>query len=183
MTRIPYATATGKPDKIRAILDGSPLNVVRMLANATPEVVEGFMAFTLPFYTASPLPAPLREIAILRAGYIAGSDYETWQHESMARDVGLSDAQIAAVRQGGQHPGVLDEAQQAVLDFAEELVVDVKVGDAALAAVRRHLDDQQLTDLMLVTGIYMTVSRLLETTGVERDEAPITAAFIENVQA
>jgi alkylhydroperoxidase family enzyme len=42
-----------------------------------------------------------------------------------------------------------------------------------LAAVRSHLSDQAVVDLILVIGLYMTVSRLLETTGVELDHAPI----------
>jgi hypothetical protein len=35
-------------------------------------------------------------------------------------------------------------------------------------------------ELLIVTGVYMMVSRLLETTGVERDEESIDAAFIGN---
>jgi alkylhydroperoxidase family enzyme len=60
-----------------------------------------------------------------------------------------------------------------VLAYVEDLVKNVRASDATLAAVRAHLNDTQLVDLTLVTGMYMMVSRFLETTGVEIDGAPI----------
>jgi hypothetical protein len=49
----------------------------------------------------------------------------------------------------------------------------VRASDATLAAVRQHLDTSQLVDLIVVTGYYMTVCRLLETSGIEIEEEPI----------
>lgn len=180
MPRIPYARPEDLEPGSRALLDAAPINVVRMLVDASPAVAQGFVGFSRAFFADSRLPADLREIAILRAGYVAGSDYETWQHESIARGVGLSDAQIAAVRAGGRHPDVLSPAQQSVLDLADEVITKVRAGDVALAEVRRHLTDDQVVDLIMVTGLYMMVSRLLETTGVERDEESVDAAFADS---
>ena len=53
----------------------------------------------------------------------------------------------------------------------------MRASDGILAEVRRHLADDQLVDLIMVTGTYMIVSRLLETTGVERERQSIDAAF------
>jgi 4-carboxymuconolactone decarboxylase len=148
-----------------------------MLVNASPAVARNFVGFSQAFFADSRLPADLREIAILRAGYVARSDYETWQHESIARGVGLTDTQLDAVRQGGAHPDALSPTQQAVLDFADEVITNVRAGDASLEEVRRYLADDQVVDLIMVTGLYMMVSRLIETTGVERDEQSIDVAF------
>lgn len=180
MPRVPYARVEEMSPEIRALYDAAPINVVRMLANASPAVARNMLEFSGAIFRESRLPADLREIAILRAGYVVGSDYETWQHESIGRDAGLTDAQIDAVREGGRHPEVLSAAQQAVLDFAEEVIVDVRASDHTLTEVRRHCTDGQVVELLIVTGLYMTVSRLLETTGVERDEESIDAAFIGN---
>src|SRR4029079_2119842 len=119
------------------------------------------------FINASPLPPRLREVAILRVGHLSHSAYEVFQHEALARHVGLSDAQIDAIRAGDPSAPALGEAEAAVLAFVDDLVKNVRVGDAALAAVRRHLSDAELVDLILVSGAYMMISRLLETTGVE----------------
>jgi len=56
-----------------------------------------------------------------------------------------------------------------VLDFTEEVVLKVRASDATLAAVRQQLGDRQVLDLIMLIGLYMTVCRLLETTGVEPD--------------
>jgi hypothetical protein len=53
------------------------------------------------------------------------------------------------------------------------VVKNVRAGDGTLAAVRRHLDDTQVADLLIVTGFYMLVCRYLETTGVELDAEAI----------
>jgi 4-carboxymuconolactone decarboxylase len=178
MPRIPYARPEDLSSESRALLDAAPINVIRMLVNASPAVVQGFVGLSQAFFQGgSRLPADLREIAVLRAGYLADCDYETWQHESIARGSGLNDAQIDAVRRGGARPEVLSPVQQAVLDFAGEVILDVRAGDGTLAEVRRHLADDQVIDLIMVTGLYMTVSRLLETTGVQRDEQSVDAGF------
>ena len=43
---------------------------------------------------------------------------------------------------------------------------------ATLAAVRQQFCDRQVLDLIMLIGLYMTVCRLLETTGVEPDPIP-----------
>ena len=174
MSRIPYADPTGLSDAKQKMLKLVPANVMRMMANASDPVFEGFAALSSGFMGAdSPLPPKLREIAILRVGYLSNAAYETFQHEALARHVGLSDAQIVAIKTGGAAAAALGEAGAAVLAFTDDLVKNVRAGDETLAAVREHLDDTQLVDLILVTGLYMMVSRFLETTGVEIDDSSI----------
>ena len=180
MTRIPYPDLATCTPRVQEIVGAAPINVSRMMANASPGVVEGFIAMGSSFYQGTDLPADLREIGILRAGYVANADYETWQHESIARSVGMTDAQIDAIKAGKAPAGVMNPAQEAVLAFTDELVIKGTPSDSALAEVRKHLPDNQMLDLVLVTGYYMMVSRFLNTTGVERDtdRGPIAARFI-----
>ena len=60
-----------------------------------------------------------------------------------------------------------------MLDFADEVITKVRASDKTLAAVRAFLSDAMVIDMILVIGCYMTLSRLLETAGVELDEAPV----------
>jgi alkylhydroperoxidase family enzyme len=173
MQRLPYPDLSKHSDHVQKMVADAKVNAVRMMAHASPEVFSSFNKFASAIFVKSPLPADLRQIGILRAGYIAKAVYETTQHESVAKKVGLNEAQIAAIKKGGKHPGVLNDKQQAVLDFVEEFIVNVRPTDATLAAVRKHLTDEQLTDLMFITGVYMTVSRFLEVTGVPLDETLI----------
>jgi 4-carboxymuconolactone decarboxylase len=170
MPRIPYADPATLPDSVRTAISRSPINVMRMMSGASEGVFNGFGMFSRAFYgPASSLPANLREIAILRVGYMCKAPYETFQHEPAGRQSGLDDSQIEAIRHGSEHRHALDETQQAVLSFTEDVVTNVRAGDASLAAVRKHLSDKQVLDLTLLIGLYMMVSRFLETTGVELD--------------
>jgi len=183
MSRMPYANTETLSPEARKWLGPDPINVIRMMAGASDDVFKGFCVFAGSFYSGTKLDPILREIAILRAGYIAKSEYETFQHEAMARHLNMTEAQIDAVRKGGQHPGVLTAQQQAVLDFADDVIVNVRASDQTLAAVRAFLSDEEVKDLILVTGLYMTISRFLETTGVDMEDtarAWQTMAKMEN---
>ena len=181
MSRIPYPVVEQLPDDVRKIVEHANLNALRMFAHATPEAFVHFYPFMSAFFTVSKLPADLRQIAILRAGHIAGSDYVTRQHSALARDVGLSKAALGAIEQGNSPPGVLTPAQHAVLVFADEVIRDANASDAALAGVRRHLDDNQLMDLMMVIGIYMMLSRLILTSGAEVDAHSMGTSYLDKL--
>ena len=170
MPRIAYADPATLPDSVRTSVARAPINVVRMMAGASDGVFNGFNAFSGAFYGPnSSLPPTLREVAILRVGYMSHASYETFQHEASARLAGLGDGQIEAIKHGGEHVEALDAVQQAVMNFTEDVVKNVKASDATLAAVRRHLSDKQVLDLTLLIGLYMMVSRFLETAGVDLD--------------
>ena len=170
MPRIPYADPATLPESTRTAVARAPINVVRMMAGTSDAVFEGFGKFSGAFYgPASSLPAVLREVAILRVGYMSHAPYETFQHEPSGRLAGLNDSQIEAIKHGGEHVEALDPVQQAVLNFTEDVVKNVRASDANLAAVRKHLSDKQVLDLTLLIGLYMMVSRFLETAGVELD--------------
>ena len=173
MPRIPYPELSGLSQEVRDSIGEKPANVSLMMAVASAPVFKGLGQLGSAHISGSGLPPRLRELAILRVGYMSGSAYEVFQHEALARYVGLSDAQIDAIRSGDARSPVLDAAERDVMAFVEDLVANVRASDATLAAVRKHLDDSQVVDLILVSGYYMTVCRLLETTGVEIEETPI----------
>jgi 4-carboxymuconolactone decarboxylase len=173
MPRMPYPDPACLSKDIREKISRLPSNVSSMLAGASPGVNRGFAAFAAALIDDSPLPAQLREIAILRVGYLSNAPYEIYQHEALARHVGLSGEAIEAIQVGGEKAEVLGEAGCAVLTFTDDLVRNVRPGDASLAEIRAHLDDSMVIDLTLAIGAYMMICRFLETTGIEIDGAPI----------
>jgi alkylhydroperoxidase family enzyme len=178
MSRIPYPDPATLSPTVRGTLDRAGLNIMRMMANASEPVFEGFGAFSAAFYRPSELDPLLREVAILRVGHLSKSRYEVFHHEGLGRQLGLTGAQIAAIAEG-RPDEPLTPAQQAVMAFADDIILNVRAGDETLAAVKSHLSDQALIDLILVIGLYMTVSRLLETTGVELDATPLARETVD----
>lgn len=173
MPRIAYPELASLSPAVREALGDQPPNVSRIMAAASEPVYRGLGQLGGALISGSSLPPVLRELAILRVGYISGSAYELFQHEALARHVGMSEAQIDAIRKGDAASPALDRAERDVLAFVEDIVANVRASDATLAAVRQHLGDRQVVDLIVVTGYYMTVCRLLETSGVEIEASPI----------
>lgn len=173
MARIPYPDPGKHDERYSKAMGDNPPNVSRMMGHASPGVLKGFMVFSKGILIDSPLSPKLRELAILRVGYLSNAKYETYQHESLGRHVGLTEAEIDAIRAGDCESGALDERQCAVLRFVDDITLNVRPSDETLAGVRKHLNDTELTDLVIASGFYMMVSRFLETTGVEIDEQAI----------
>lgn len=113
-----------------------------------------------------------REMAILRVGALSGSRYERMQHLPLARAAGWTDAEIEQI-ESGQGP---DARSQAILDFVDECVRSVKVGDEAFAGVRAFFSDTQIAELTLLIGHYMMTARFLETLEVPLDASPTSWA-------
>jgi 4-carboxymuconolactone decarboxylase len=173
MPRIAYPDPASLSPELRAALGDNPPNVSRIMAAASEPVYRGLGQLGGALIKHSSLPPVLRELAILRVGYMSKAPYETFQHEALARHVGMSEAQIDAIRAGDAASGALGLAERDVMAFVEDLVANVRASDANLAAVRKHLSDQQVVDLIVVTGYYMTICRLLETSGAEIEATTI----------
>lgn len=179
MTRIPYPQLDELEPDIRAMVEQGKLNVIRMMAGASPQVVRKLQEFSYCFYRDTALPAELREVAILRVGVLSGSAYELQQHEAMAQDIGLSAGQVAAIVAGDAASLLLEERHLAVMAYVDDIVRNVRAGDEVLARITAILPRDQLIDLTLVSGLYMTVARLLETSGVELDTVTLSPEMFE----
>ncbi len=115
------------------------------------------------------LPARDRELLILRSSARCGSDYEWGQHVGIARDAGLSDDEILAC--AADVPGEpLDEADQALLSAADELVVDHCVSDDTWAALQARYDDAALIEITMLVGQYAMLAGLLRSIDVQTEQ-------------
>lgn len=157
---IPYAPP-GVPGADHA------MNLFRMLAHSQP-VATGFAQLGAALLFESSLEPRLREIAILRVGYANAAKYEVGKHVPIGRAVGVSEAALEALQRGALDGLAADEA--AVAKFADELVARARAGDEALAAVRAHLDERALVELVVTCGYYGLVCRVLETLGVDSED-------------
>jgi len=173
MPRIPLPELASLSPEVRQAIGERPANVSLLMAAASEPVYQSLGRLGSALIGGSSLPPNLRELAILRVGYISGSAYEVFQHEALARHIGMSEAQIGAIRAGDGTSPALDQSERSVMAFVEDIVANVRAGDASLAAVGQHLDTSQVVDLIIVTGYYMTVCRLLETSGIEIEATPI----------
>ncbi len=110
----------------------------------------------------SSLPARLTEFAILIQARLWTSQVEWKAHYPIAVRAGLSEA-VAADLQAGRRPAGMRPDEEAVYELCTELCTAHEVSDAAFAKARALLSEQQVVDLVTVSGIYITVAMLLAT--------------------
>ena len=142
------------------------LNIFRARSHS-PEALLRFMRFGSYLLTEGKLDAGLRELAILRAGYLCRSPYEFSQHIAFGRRAKLTDAQIRGVANPTSQ--LFDPKQMAVLAYAAEMTTDARVSDTTSDALAAHFNEEEIVELTLVTGFYNMVSRTLNALQVDVD--------------
>ena len=106
------------------------------------------------------MPAKLREMAIIMTARAWTSQFEWQVHAAAARQAGLSDAIINAIRDG-KRPEEMADDEATVYAFATELLTSKQVGDAAFARAKTLLGERGVVDLVALMGYYQTVAMLL----------------------
>ena len=115
---------------------------------------------------APPGLAARQDNAILRVAHVTRSKYEWTQHATLARRVGVTDAEIAAIAVDGPVRG-LDEEGRLLCRVAEEISRDVRLSDEALRAILDRYGRRQAVELILCCSHFNMVSRIIESTRVE----------------
>ena len=165
MARIAYADETGDPEitalaaQIRAERGGQVPNIYRMLLNSPP-VARGWLNLLTAIRHKSTLAGRHRELVIIRIAVVNGAEYERTIHIPIARNEGLTDAQIEAIAEWGTAT-VFDDADRAVLAYTDAMTREVHVPDAVFAAVKKHFDARRITELTATVAAYNLVSRFL----------------------
>jgi alkylhydroperoxidase family enzyme len=170
MPLIPFADTDALPEKAKDAFDRLPrkLNIFRMWANAPDCFVSG-MRFGGNILARQKLNAALRELVILLVARLEGGTYEWVQHVPIAEGVGCRKDQIAALEAGTLDASCFDEREKTLLAFSREVIRDVKASEAAVKAMQKHFSSQEIVEVILTCGFYMTMARLTETTRTDID--------------
>lgn len=111
------------------------------------------------------LSARAREIAILAVAAHWGSGFEQRVHEAVGGHVGLSAAELAALRVGG--PLELDDPEEAaVLDTTVALLRDRDLDADRYRAASEVLGGDRLFELTTLVGYYSTLALQMRAFGV-----------------
>lgn len=170
MPRLPLLPIENMPEKTRNMIIGgkselSGKNINKMVAHAEHSA-RHFMRLGNSLLTQAKLDPCLRELAILRIATLCDCRYEWYQHEIIARQVGVPVKQILEIRQGSESSAFNDQ-ERAVLRYAEEVTRNVKSSEETFSQLTRFLSHRELVELTLTIGFYNLVARFLENTGVE----------------
>jgi alkylhydroperoxidase family enzyme len=171
MARLPYVDPATAPEAVKSVLERLPtqLNIFRMMAHAETDF-RPLIQLGTAILSQQALSPKLRELAILRVGRLSPAQYEWVQHVPIALATGATQAQIDALAADDVTSPAFDDVERAVLAFVTDVVRNVKASDATFETVGRYLSHREIVELIITTGYYMLIARLLETTAVDLDE-------------
>ncbi len=106
------------------------------------------------------VPAKLRELAIIVTARHWTAQYEWYAHRRAAEQAGLKEDIIKAIADRKRPTGMQPD-EEAVYNFASELLETKNVSDATFKAVVDKFGEKGVVDIIGVMGYYQMVSMLL----------------------
>jgi len=106
------------------------------------------------------VPRRLNEFAILIQARLWTSQVEWKAHYPLAIKAGLSES-VAADLRDGKRPGGMSADEAVVYDLCVELSTKHEVSDATFARAKQVMNEQQIVDLVTVSGTYVLVAMQL----------------------
>lgn len=179
MARIPYVTAETASEQVRETLRALPAEagIFNLIAHAET-CLRPFLLFGQAILTALRLDPKLRELAILHSARLTGVEYEWVQHARLAQLVGVTEAQIEALRAGETEAAVFTDTERRVLGFTGELVRTGDVSDAGYARLAGQLEPREIVELTLAIGFYRMLGGLMNVARID-PEPPAQVSFEE----
>ncbi len=114
----------------------------------------------------------LRELALTRTGFAAGSQFVFSQHSKAARAAGIPEEKLAAIPAWAS-AGVFDPAERSVLAYTDDLVLaDGRVQDATFERLKAHLPDEAILELTFAVCVYRLHATMCRALQLEYDDVP-----------
>src|SRR5207344_515010 len=148
MARVPYRERSDLPPEHKDLLARN-INLFRAMVHS-PDGARAFHGLGEFIRHKSRLDPRLRELAILQVGYLTRSVYEYTHHIKIGRDFGVSDDDLRALAaETASRPSKLEPLARTVLRAAREMTQGFAISDETFAALKKELDHERLTDLVL----------------------------------
>ncbi len=137
---------------------GNVPNMFRTVAHR-PEILQTMIAHMEAVLTTGTLPTSLKELVVVRTSQMNACEYCLSSHSLLAKKLGYSEAQIAAL----PHFETSDSftpAEKAALRLAERLTRNERpLDDAELTELKRHYSEGEIVELMAASGLFNYFNR------------------------
>jgi 4-carboxymuconolactone decarboxylase len=176
MARVPLLDVEDSPalkdltDRIRAARRGRVINVYRLLLHSPP-LAETWFEHNNAVRWDTRLDGRLREMVIIRIGYLARANYVVAQHvPKLALAEGLTLAECDALKDW-QDSNLFSPKDRVVLAYADAMTRDIEVPDAVFEPLREFFDDRQLVELTVLIGTYAMHVRVFEALKLDPEQS------------
>ncbi len=147
--------------KIRSGRRGTLINVYKLLLH-TPAIAEIWLDLINAVRWKVDLDGRLREIVIIRIGYLNRCSYVVKQHVPQhSAPEGLSQEECDALADW-RASSFYNARERAALAFTDASTRDVDVPDAVFEALRGHFSERQIVELTVLIGTYNMHTRMCQ---------------------
>jgi uncharacterized peroxidase-related enzyme len=137
---------------------GNVPNMFRTVAHR-PEILQTMIAHMEAVLNSGTLPTSLKELVIVRTSQMNNCEYCLASHSLLARKLGYSDAQIAALP-SFESSDAFTAREKAALRLAERLTCNEgPLDDTELADLKAHFTEGEIVELMAASGLFNYFNR------------------------
>jgi alkylhydroperoxidase family enzyme len=145
------------------------LNVFRILLRQ-PKLAKSVNDLLMTLLFGAALDTRLRELIIMRIGWMTGSVYEWTQHWRIALQLGVEERDLLAVRDWRSHDHWSD-ADRAILAATDETLEGGSVLASTWAECAKHLQShEEQLELLGAIGAWRMISQILRSLNVPLEE-------------
>lgn len=112
------------------------------------------------------VPLTLKELAIITIARHYTAQYEWFVHARRAKEVGLSEGAIDAIRHG-RRPDLRDPVEALVYDMTTEMLESDRLSDQTYDQALAALGEEALVELVALIGFYIMIAVFLVSFDVE----------------
>jgi alkylhydroperoxidase family enzyme len=147
------------------IRDGMLPNLYATLINH-PKLYGPRSTFGTYIQRESLVPPQTRELLIMRTGWLIRTEYEWAHHAPIAKEAGLTDAEIARIAEGASAKG-WNEDQRAVLQAVDELLRETFISDATWKTLAKYYSKEQMIEIVYTVGAYAMTGTAINSLGIQ----------------
>jgi alkylhydroperoxidase family enzyme len=168
---VTHPELAGLIGRIRGARRGRLINVYKLLLHS-PALAETWFAHNNAVRWKSELDGRLRELLIIRIGYVTRVGYIIRQHvPALALPEGLTLEECEALKDW-EKSALFPERERAVLAYADSMTREIDVPDAVFARVKALFGERQLVELTILIGTYNMHARVMQALKIDPEPAP-----------
>jgi 4-carboxymuconolactone decarboxylase len=130
-----------------------------------PTLAKAFLTFNNHIATTSTLSKRIRELLILRIGWLRRAEYEFVQHLILGRNAGLTAEELERVQLGPEAPG-WNAVDADLLRAVDELHAEACIQDKNWSRLAARFDTAQMLDILFTVGCYDALAMVFKSCGV-----------------
>jgi alkylhydroperoxidase family enzyme len=146
-------------ERIRKGRRGNVINVYKILLH-TPDIAAVWLDLVNAVRFKTDLDDRLREIVIVRVGYLNKCAYVVKQHvPELSVPAGLPTEHSDALADWRGSP-FFDARERAALVYCDAVTREIEAPDAVFAELRKHFSERQIVELTVLIGTYNMHTRM-----------------------